>query len=178
MRAAAAALVLVVAAPAAADPMPTGRVSGQVGVKAATGGFASRLGLGSAFGLEAAYQPLRPDQSIGLGLSWFTTWSYYGAGSARVADSLAMLELGVGVRARVPLGVRRRQVLFLGGGLALIRTNEPPIEGGDRSYVGPWATAGVEGMLLGAQIGVEARYVVTATDDGTIGFLLSVGFGS
>jgi hypothetical protein len=164
-------------APAAADPMPTGRVSAQVGLKAATGSFAARMGLGYALGLEAAYQPLRPDQSLGLALSWFTTWSYFGEGSARLGDSLSMLELGGGARVRVPLGVRRRQVLFLGGGLAILRLSEPALEGGDRSYVGPWATGGVEGVLFGVQLGLEARYVVTATDDGTVAFLLSAGFG-
>jgi hypothetical protein len=178
----AAALVLAVAsgAPRAvrADPMPTGRVSGQAGIKAATGSFASRLGVGYAFGFEAAYQPLRPDQSIGVALSWFTTWSHFGEGSARVAGSLAMLELGAGARLRAPLGVRRRQVIFLGGGLGLIRLNEPVVEDGDRSYVGWWANGGIEGVLFGAQVGLEARYVVTRTDDGTIAFLLSVGFGS
>ena len=163
---------------AAADPMATGRISAQVGPKAATGGFASRLGLGVAFGIEAAYQPLRPDQSIGYGLSWSTTWSSDGEGSARVSDALWMLELAAGLRARVPLGVRRRQVLFLGGGAALFRANEPPLIGGDRSYLGPWAAAGLEGLLFGAQLGLEARYVLIGTDDGTIGLLLSIGFGS
>ena len=176
--AASGALAVGGAGTAAAEPMPRGRISGQVGLKAATGGFASRLGLGWAVGVEAAYQPLRADQSIGYGLSWSTTWSFYGDGSARVSDALAMLELGAGIRARVPLGVRRRQVLFLGGGAALIRANEPPLIGGDRSYVGPWATAGLEGVLFGFQLGLEARYVVIGTDDGTIGLLLSVGIGS
>lgn len=171
-------LAAATAPAASADPMPSGRISGQVGLKAATGGFAARLGTGYAFGLEAAYQPMRPDQSIGLGLSWSTTWSYYGAGSARVADGLAMLELEAGVRARVPLGAMRSQVLFLAGGAALIRVNEPPVVDGERAYLGPWAAAGVEGMLFGAQLGLEARYVVARSDDGTIGLLLSVGFGS
>jgi hypothetical protein len=166
------------ARPAAGEPTPAGRVSGQVGLKAATGSFAARLGLGFALGFEAAYQPLRPDQSIGLGLSWSTTWSYYGSGSARIASSLSMLELAAGVRARVPLGVRRRQVLFLGGGAAIIRLNEPPVEDGQRDYLGPWAAGGVEGAFMGVQLGIEARYVVTRTDDGTLGVLLSVGFGS
>lgn len=183
MRAAAVAWIVATgvtagSSPAVAEPMASGRISGQLGIKAATGGFAARLGTGYGFGLEAAYQPLRPDQSIGLGLSWSTTWSYYGAGSARVADSLSMLELEAGVRARVPLGARRQQVLFLGGGVALIRMNEPPVVDGERAYVGPWAAAGVEGLLFGAQLGLEARYVVARSDDGTIGLLLSVGFGS
>ena len=172
------AVLALAATPAAADPMPSGRVSGQVGLKAATGAFAARLGLGWAFGFEAAYQPMRPDQSIGLGLSWSTTWSYYGADSARGADSLSMLELGAGVRARVPLGARRSQVLFLGGGVALVRTNEPPVVDGDRSYLGPWAAAGIEAQAYGTQFGVEARYVLARTDDGTIGLLLSIGFGT
>ncbi|HVV85388.1 MAG TPA: hypothetical protein VHE35_20145 [Kofleriaceae bacterium] len=182
MRAAAVAALAAaaLAAPrvAAADPMPLGRVSGQVGMKAGTGAFAARLGTGFAFGFEAAYQPLGADQSIGLGLSWSTTWSYYGAGSARVADSLAMLEMAAGVRVRVPLGAHRRQVLFLGGGGAIIRANEPPVGDGDRTYLGPWAAAGVEFMLLGAQVGVEARYVLARSQDGTLGAMLSIGFGT
>lgn len=199
MRAAAAVLALIVTASgaAAADAQRTGRVSAQVGLKAATGGFAARLGLGWAIGFEAAYQPLRPDQSIGLGLSWSTTWAYYGADSARVADSLSMIELAAGVRARVPLGARRRPVLFLGGGLALTRANEPPALDGERSYVGPWAAAGIEDIVAGkdlwlppivdlvlrpvlgdAEFGLEVRYVVSSIDDGTIGLLLSISYGS
>ena len=174
----AAALVLARPAPASAQPMPTGRISVQTGGKAATGAFASRIGLGIGAGLEAAYQPLRPDQSIGLGLTASTMWSYYFAGSARVADAMSILEMGIGARARVPLGARRRQVLFLGGGAALVRFNEPPVLGADRSYVGPWATAGIEGVVLGIQLGIEARYVLARSDDGTIGLLLSVGTGS
>lgn len=172
------AALMALPAQATADPMPTGRVSGQVGLKAATGAFAARLGLGWAFGVEAAYQPMRPDQSIGLGLSWSTTWSYYGADSARVSDSLSMLELAAGLRARVPLGARRSQVLFLGGGVALVRTNEPPVEGGERSYPGAWAAAGIETVAYATQIGIEARYVLARSDDGTLGLLLSFGFGS
>jgi hypothetical protein len=175
-----AALATLAAAPAAAaaDPMPTGRISAHGGLKAATGAFAARLGLGWALGVEAAYQPMRPDQSIGLGLSWSTTWSYYGEGSARVSDSLSMLELQAGLRARVPLGARRSQVLFLGGGASLVRTNEPPVVDGDRAYLGAWAAAGVESVVFATQVGIEARYVLARSDDGTIGLLLSVGFGS
>jgi hypothetical protein len=160
-----------------ADPMPTGRISGQAGLKAGTGGFASRMGLGAAVGVEAAYQPLRPDRSLGWGLSWSATWGYYGD-AARIAGSLWTLELLAGARVRVPLGVRRRQVLFLGGGGGLLRLNEPPVDGGERSYLGPWAAAGVEGLLFGElQVGLEARYVAAGADEGTIGLLLSFGFG-
>lgn len=177
---AALAAAAVVGAPslAPADPLPTGRLSVQVGGKAATGGFASRLGFGIGWGLEAAYQPMRPDQSVGFGASWSASWSYYGDGSARISSQLATVELDAGLRIRVPLGVRRRQVLFLGGGAALVRMNEPPVEDGERSYVGGWAAAGVEGMFRQFPIGLEARYVLARTDDGTIGLWLSAGFGS
>jgi hypothetical protein len=114
------------------------------------GGLADELGFGYALGVEAGYQPMDPEQRIGWGASWATMLSYYGSGSARVADQLALVEMDLGLRLRVALGARRRLVLHGGGGGALLRLNEPVGREGGRSQVAPWGTVGVEFMMFGA----------------------------
>lgn len=191
-----AALALALASPAAAEPFRNGRISPHVGVESGTGRYASRLGLGLSAGVEAAWEPMSDSQAVGLGLSWSTTWSYYGSGSARISSQLAMLQLAAGARLRVPLGARRQQVLFFGLGAAMTRTNEAVVVGGERSYLGPWGAFGVQGLpgrelwlppivdtvlsplLDPAQLDVEIRYVVASGNDGTIGLHLSLSYGS
>ena len=118
-------------------------------------------------------------QRVGWGASWSTTWSYYWAGSARIADQMKILELDAGLRVRVALGARKRQVLFLGGGGALLRSNEPVFADGDRTKVGPWGGAGVEGRApyLGAVVAVTVRYGLIRDGQGTLGLMVSIGGG-
>lgn len=188
---------LAAASPAAAEPFHHGRITVHGGLEAGTGRYASRLGLGWAIGAEAAWEPMADDQAVGVGLSWSTTWSYYGAGSARISDQLGMLQLAAGARLRVPLGARRQPILGFGLGAALTRTNEAVVVDGDRSYLGPWASFGAQGLVLGrdlwlppyvgvvlrplldpARIDLEVRYVVASGNDGTIGLVLSLSYGS
>jgi hypothetical protein len=179
-RAALALLVLAAAtAAAAAEPLPAGRLSVLGAVRTGTGGLADELGLGYAFGVEAGYQPMGPTQRIGWGASWSTQFSRYGSGSASVTDQLTMVEMDLGLRARVVMGARRRLVLHVGGGGALLRLNEPVAVDGARDQVGPWGSAGVEFGLSGFIFGVSLRYA-TVEDGagGTIGLQLAVGRGS
>jgi len=130
----AASIVVPVAAPAAAasaEPLPAGRLSVVGGPRNGTGGLADELGLGYAFGVEAGYQPMSPTQRIGWGASWSTHFSRYGEGSSRVADQLKMVEIDLGLRARVVMGARGRLVLHVGGGGALLRLNEPVVRNGE-----------------------------------------------
>ena len=174
-------LVLAVApAAAAAEPLPSGRIALAVGIKSGTGALAGSIGRGYAVGFEAGYAPMTRTQRVGWGASWSTTWSYYWSGSARVADEMKILEMDAGLRLRVALGARKRQVLFLGGGGALLRTNEPVFADGDRTKVGPWGGAGVEGRdpIFGAVvIAVSVRYGLIRDGQGTLGVMLSVGSG-
>jgi len=172
------AAVLALPANATADPLPAGRLSVLAGARNGTGGLADELGLGYAIGFEAGYQPMGPTQRIGWGASWSTQFSWYGDGSARVADQLAMVEMDLGLRARVVMGARRRLVLHVGGGGALIRLNEPVVRDGDRDQVGPWGTAGVEFGAVGFIWGVSMRYATIIDGSGTIGLQLAVGRGS
>ncbi len=171
-------LALLFAASAAADPMPAGRLSVVGGVRSGTGGLADELGLGYVLGIEAGYQPMGPLQRLGWGASWSTLFSWYGDGSARVADQLAMVEIDLGLRGRVALGARRRLLLHVGGGGALLRLNEPVVRDGDRNQVGPWASAGVEFLLVGFVCGVSLRYGTVLDGSGTIGLQLALGRGT
>ncbi|MBK9032083.1 MAG: hypothetical protein IPL61_12320 [Myxococcales bacterium] len=173
-----AALASTAAPPRArAEPLPAGRIAGVIGARTGTGSLYNSIGTGLVVGIQAGYAPLRAPQTIGLGLSWSLLWSYYGSGSARVADSMAMVELDAGVRVRMMLGPRRRNVVFVGGGAALTRTNEPLFAGDDRSYVGPWGAIGVEGLPLGALVSASVRFGVIGDGQGTIGLMLSAGVG-
>lgn len=171
---------LALVASAAADPLPTGRVSATTGVKTGTGALASSIGFGFAAGFEAGYAPMTRNQRVGWGATWSTTWSYYFGGSARIADMMRMVEMDAGVRVRVALGARKRQVMFLGGGGTLIRTNEPIFDGDDRTQVGPWGGAGVEGRdpLFGkVLVSVAVRYALIRDGQGTLGLMLTLGGG-
>ena len=172
------ALVLATASVASAEPLPAGRLSVIAGARNGTGGLADELGLGYAFGVEAGYQPMGPTQRIGWGASWSTQFSRYGEGSARVADQLKMVEIDLGLRARVVMGARRRLVLHVGGGGALLRLNEPVVRDGDRDQVGPWGSAGVEFGAVGFIWGVSMRYATIIDGSGTIGLQLAVGRGT
>ena len=83
----------------------------------------------------------------------------------------------LGARVRLMLGPRRRTVVFLGGGGALTRTNEPLFAGGDRSYLGPWGAIGVESLPLGVLVTASLRFSVIRDGQGTVGLMLSVGAG-
>ncbi|HUQ04224.1 MAG TPA: hypothetical protein VM261_17110 [Kofleriaceae bacterium] len=169
-----------VAAPgvASADPLPAGRLSVLGSARNGTGGLADELGFGYAFGVEAGYQPMGPTQRVGWGASWSTQFSRYGSGSARVADQLKMVEMDLGLRARVVMGARRRLVLHVGGGGALLRTNEPVVVNRDRDQVGYWGSAGVEFGLWSFIFGVSMRYAPIVDGSGTIGLQLAVGRGT
>lgn len=175
-RALAAVMALGVAAPAQADRLPVGRVSLTAGAKHGTGALATSLGFGYAYGLEAGYAATTPAQRIGWGGSWSIVWSDYGADSARVSPTMKVVELDLALRVRVALGTGR-QVLFLGGGGALVRTNEPLFDGGDRSHVGPMGLAGIEGSIRGFLVAATLRYGVVRDGQGTLGLQLSVGRG-
>lgn len=170
----------LVAAPtaAAAEDLPTGRLSFLTGARNGTGGLAEELGLGWMVGIEAGYKPMAPTQRVGWGATWSTQFSWYGDGSARVADQLAMVEMDLGLRARAVMGARRRLVVHVGGGGALIRLNEPVVRDGARDQVGPWGSAGVEFRAASFIWGVALRYATIVDGSGTIGLHLAIGTGS
>jgi len=158
--------------------MPAGRLSVISGPRAGTGGLADELGLGCVVGLEAGYQPMGPTQRLGWGASWSTMLSWYGDGSARVADQLAMVEMDLGLRVRATLGARRLLTLHLGGGGALLRLNEPVVRDGSRAEAGLWGSTGVEFSAWHTIIGLSLRYGTIHDGSGTIGLQLAVGRGS
>ena len=179
-RAAALAATLVAmapAAPAAAEPLPAGRVSAVLGGRTGTGSLYSSIGAGVAWGFEAAYAPLRAPQTIGVGVTWSMLWSYYWGDSAPVSDAMRMVELDLGARVRMMLGTHRRTVLFVGGGPTLIRTNDPLFADGGRSDLGPWGAVGVETGRFGEVVTASLRYAVIRDGQGTVGLMLSVGAG-
>jgi hypothetical protein len=160
-----------------AEPFPNGRLSAVGTSRWGTGGLADELGFGWGVGFEAGYYPMGPDQRLGWGVSWSTMLSFYGDGSSRVADQLALVEMDAGVRLRAALGARGRLVLFGGGGGALLRLNEPVTRNGDRSQVEPWGAAGLEFPVFGGVVGVSLRYGTIVDGSGTIGLELSYGRG-
>ena len=90
---------------------------------------------------------------------------------------MAMVEFDAGARIRMMPGPRRRTVLFVGGGAALIRTNEALFNDGDRSYLGPWGAIGVETLAFGVVATGSVRFGAIRDGQGTVGLMLSVGAG-
>lgn len=159
------------------EPLPAGRLAVIAGVRTGTGSLYNSIGTGGVLGFEAGYAPLRAPQTIGIGLSWSILWSYYGDGSARIADSMSMVELDAGVRVRLMLGARRRSVVYVGGGPALTRTNEPLFADGDRSYLAGWGAIGVETLPFGLLVTTSVRFAAIDNGRGTIGLMFSLGSG-
>jgi hypothetical protein len=171
-------LVAMTAVAAADDGLPPGRLSVLGSLRHGTAGLAEELGFGYAFGLEAGYQPMAPTQRVGWGASWSTQFSRYGENSARVADQLKMVEMDLGLRARIVMGARRRLVVHVGGGGALLRLNEPVVVDGDRNQVGPWGSAGVEFSAWTMIWDISMRYATITDGDGTIGLQIAIGRGN
>ena len=80
------AIGLAVAAPARAEPLPSGSLGVMFGAGGGTGKYARTLGLGYyQFGAQAAWQPMTTERRIGWSLKWsFVFGTMYGADSARI----------------------------------------------------------------------------------------------
>jgi hypothetical protein len=178
------ALVLVLAggfalaaAPARAEPLPSGSLGVLFGAGAGTGRYARSLGLGYyQFGAEATWQPMRTERRIGWSLKWsFVFGRMLEAESARIDEVLRTLQMDFMAGIRVRPGTNPRRYLALRGGLELFRSNEVIMPDNQRAFVGPVAAIAVEQYAFGAfMFNVDVRYGLIGWGPAEIALLAGV----
>ena len=149
------------AAPARAEPLPSGSLGVLFGAGGGTGRYARQLGLGYyQFGGQAAWQPMTTEQRIGWSIKWsFVFGTMYGADSARIDLSLRTLQMDFMAGLRLRPGANPRRYLALRGGVELFRANEVIMPDNQRAFVGPVAALAVEQYAFGAfMFNVDVRY--------------------
>lgn len=168
---------LVWAGEGRADSLPSGSIGGVLGAQSGASGSYTSLGVGAAYGLTAAWQPMSEEQRVGWGVRWSALFGYFpDSGSAPVNGVLRLVELDLVVKLRVAPTLRPGRYLTVGAGASLLRANEPIRDEGSRTFAGPIATIGYEHYAFGAVlIGVDVRYGLIETGPTSIGLLVSVG---
>ncbi len=179
----AAAAVVVLASPAAADPMPSGSLGIVTGIVAGTGADAKRLGVGIyQYGAQASWQPMSTDRAYGYTLRWSTMLGrLYGAEAAQIEPELftVQMDLTLGMRFR-PWATPRRY-LTARVGAELLRANEPIQISDDpnaemrRAFVGGIASVGFDQYIYDFLLSVDVRYGLIG--DGPSQLALLIGFG-
>jgi hypothetical protein len=170
------ALALLVAAPAHADPVPSGRISAVGGVRTGLQSLDDAFGLGVLYGVEAAWEPLPEGRRISYALHWNVLFGDFGSDPAAITGELDILEMGLGGRLRFAPADPSRSI-FLGAGGALLRANAPLPPDDERSYLGGFAGLGLEQLAWKrALVTLELRYGLFG-GPGSLSVLLGVGFG-
>lgn len=169
-------LLLLAAAPAAAEPVPSGRLSILLGLRDGTGKLDDDFGFGGLYGIEASWEPMRVGQPIGYAINWSVLFGTYGADAAAITGELDTLEMNFGVRVRLA-PVTPSRSLFLGGGATLLRSSSPLPPDDRRDYVGGYVGAGGEALWKGLLFTAEARFGLIGAGPGSVSVLLGVGKG-
>jgi hypothetical protein len=171
-------LALVAAArEAPADNLPSGSLGAVLGAQSGASGSYTSLGIGVAYGLTAAWQPMSEEQRVGWGIRWSALFGYFpDSRSAPVNGVLRLVELDLVAKLRVAPTLKPGRYLTVGVGGSLLRANEPIRDEGTRTFAGPIATIGYEHNAFGAVLlGVDVRYGIIETGPTSIGLLVSVG---
>lgn len=174
---AAAAIAAALSSLAAADELPPGTIGAVVGAQAGTSGSYTSLGVGAAYGLSAAWQPIADDKRVGWGVRCSVLFGYFpDASSAPVSGVLRLVELDLVARLRIAPTARPGRYLTAGLGASLLRSNEPIKPDNQRAFAGPIATFGYEHNAWGsALLGIDVRYGIIETGPTSIGLLVFVG---
>ncbi len=158
------------------DGPPDGKLALVGGLRSGTGALGDAFGLGYLWGVEASWQPMKEGQRIGYAVHWDVLFGGFGADAQAITGGLDILEMNLGVRLRLA-PERGGRAIYLGGGGALLRSNEPLPPDDERSYYGGFGALGVEQLTGSLQISVELRYGLIGAGPGSISFMLGIGFG-
>lgn len=182
---AAAAMVLVASAPARADDKDPSEETPIGGIKFA-GGLRQGLGeLGDAFdlgyfaGLEANYHPSALlGRNFALGLAWSVYFGRFGAGDRAVLDeTLKLVEMSFGLRARRRMGDQELRFLTLGAGVTIMRTNLPVPPNLERLNAGPYIGVGIEGHYKkDSMLSFEVRYGLLTNGPASLSLVFGIAF--
>ncbi len=180
------AIVIVVCATASAEPMPSGAIGVVTGGVAGTGADNATVGYGFyAFGAQASWQPTTTESHLGWTVRWATLFGIlYGGNAARIDPSLRTVQMDftLGVRVRPWATVTR--YLTVRGGVEMLRANDPisteetSSSLGNRDFLGPIATVGIDQYIAGAlMLDVDVRYgMIAVGGPSTIALLVGIGF--
>lgn len=151
--------------PAQADSTPAGSIG--VTTSIVTGQTGSDLGTGFSWGFVAGWQPLRPEQSLGWAVRWSTQFLYFGylteAPAARITGRIHAYQFDLTARARLRLGNGANTFLTAGGGMGLLRSNEPLTQHNARAWAGPIAVVGIDRYwLAGTLLSFDFKYSVVS----------------
>lgn len=179
----AALVVVALACPAGAEPMPPGAIGLVMTGISGTGASAKLLGAGLQYGGQASWQPMSTDRSLGWTLRWTTLYGYsFGGTAAQIDTHLETLEMDVMIGVRYRPWSTPRRYLTARGGLELLRTNEPiPTSTAEdaeqrRAFLGGVASVGLDQYLWSfAMLSVDVRYGMIG--NGPEQLALMVGFG-
>jgi len=168
-------VVALVAGSAHAEPLPAGSIEGVLGATSGAGADAKKLGYGYVVGLEASWQPMSTEKPYGFALRWSTLFGGLYAGTAEDVNPplrTVQMDLTAGVRFR-PWTTRRRY-LTARAGAGILRTNDP-VDGTDRTFVGPAAAVGLDQYFGTFVVGVDVRYALVAYGPEQLAVVLRVG---
>jgi hypothetical protein len=173
-----AAVIVALAGPAAADPLPSGMIGPVIGGRQGIGAVEPQFGLGAVLGVEAGWQPMRALQRVGVALRWRTLFSgYWSADASNVAGDLRVIEMDFGVYGRFALGAQARY-FDLGGGWSVLRSNVPLNPDDRRTYDGPFADVGLEQYISAStSVTFELRAGELVLGPTTLSALIGVRFG-
>jgi hypothetical protein len=180
------AIVLAISASAAAEPMPSGAIGVVTGGVAGFGADNARIGDGFyAFGAQASWQPTTTENHLGWTIRWATLFGiFYGGNAARIDSSLhtVQMDFTAGVRLRPWASVTR--YLTVRGGIELLRANDPIATNetgtalGNRDFLGPIASVGLDQYIAGALLlDIDVKYgMIAVGGPATIALLVGIGF--
>ncbi|HTL38038.1 MAG TPA: hypothetical protein VL326_33130 [Kofleriaceae bacterium] len=186
MRALAAALVFVCALSATAhsEPLPPGTIGPVFGALSGTGADAKRIGYGLyPFGLQASWQPMTTERTMGWTLRWSTMFGrLYSGSAAQISDVLltVQMDLLVGLRYR-PWSSPRRYLTLRAGG-EVLRSNQPIPRSSDddtkqRNFLGAVAAVGYDQYFGGLFMwNVDVRFSVVGSGPSQASVLVGIGF--
>ncbi|HTR54220.1 MAG TPA: hypothetical protein VMJ10_26190 [Kofleriaceae bacterium] len=168
-------VVAVVTGSAHAEPLPAGSIEVVAGMTSGAGADAKKLGYGYVIGAEASWQPMRTEKRWGVALRWSTLFGGLYDGTAENVNPplrTVQMDLTAGVRFR-PWTTRRRYLTArLGAGI--LRTNDP-VDGTDRTFVGPAAAVGLDQYFGTLVVGVDVRYALVAFGPEQLALVVRIG---
>lgn len=161
-----------------AEDLPPGTIGFVFGVLSGTGADAKRLGFGFyQFGMQAAWQPMSAEQSLGWSIRWATMFGTLYNGTAPQIESelhTMQMDLMIGLRYRPWAAPTRYLTARIGG--ELLRANEPIPPAMQRAFLGGIASVGLDQYVGGFMFNVDVRYGLIG-NEGPRELALLVGVG-
>jgi len=153
-------VLVAMATPALAEPMPVGSIGVVFGANGGTGADARQYGFGvNYFGIQAAWQPTLTERAWGPTVRWGTMFGLMRASEAPKIESwlwTVQMDLTVGIRFRPWRSPTR--YLTLRAGAELLRANEPIPPEMSREFIGGIASVGFDQYFSIFMLNVDVRY--------------------